>query len=110
MGVDNSKIDVDHIIPQYMFDSNSSIKNAENIKNSLFNLCPLPSRDNIKKTNKSLKNIEDPWLKQQIEKYSHIPQSDFIEFSDVNSWEKLRNKRRSFFEDDFIKAKIDIIS
>ena len=54
MGPDNTKIDIDHIIPQSLFDGNGSIPNAVNIKNSLFNLCPLPSKDNIKKTNKTL--------------------------------------------------------
>ncbi len=110
MGPENSKINVDHIIPQSLFDSNSSIPNAENIKNSLFNLCPLPSKDNIKKTNKKLKNIDDPWLIQQIEKYSHLKSDKFIEFSDVTSWEKLRDERRSFFEEKFITAKKEIIS
>lgn len=110
MGPENSKINVDHIIPQSLFDSNSSIPNAENIKNSLFNLCPLPSKDNIKKTNKKLKNIDDPWLIQQIEKYSHLKSDKFIEFSHVTSWEKLRDERRSFFEEKFITAKTEIIS
>ncbi len=110
MGPDNSKIDVDHIIPQSLFDSNSSIPNAENIKNSLFNLCPLPSRDNIKKTNKTLKSIDDPWLIQQIAKYSHLPSKKFVEFSDVNSWVKLKGERRGFFEEKFIAAKTQIIS
>lgn len=110
MGPDMAKIDVDHIIPQSLFDGNSSIPNAENIKNSLFNLCPLPSRDNVKKTNKTLKNIDNPWLKQQIEKYSHIHQSKFNDYSDVNSWGKLRDERRDFFEKDFITAKNKLIS
>ena len=110
MGPDSTKIDVDHIIPQSLFDSNSSIPNSENIKNSLFNLCPLPSKDNIKKTNKTLKNIDNPWLKQQIEKYSHIDQSKFNDYSDVNAWGKLRDERRDFFEKDFIAAMTEIIS
>lgn len=110
MGPVSTKIDVDHIIPQSLFDSNSTIPNAENIKNSLFNLCPLPSKDNIKKTNKTLKNIDNPWLKQQIEKYSHIDQSKFNDYSDVNAWGKLRDERRDFFEKDFIAAMAEIIS
>jgi hypothetical protein len=110
MGPDNSKIDVDHIIPQSLFDGNGSIPNAENIKNSLFNLCPLPSRDNIKKTNKTLKSIDDPWLIQQIEKYSHLPSDKFVVYSSVNSWEKLKVERRGFFEEKFIDAKTKLIS
>jgi len=110
MGPDNAKVDVDHIIPQSLFEGNGSIPNATNIKNSLFNLCPLPSRDNIKKTNKTLQRIDDPWLIQQIEKYSHISASMFNEFSNINSWEKLKKERRSFYKEDFIKAKAKIIT
>jgi hypothetical protein len=109
IGPTDTRIDVDHIIPQSLFDGNGSIPNAENIKNSLFNLCPLPSKDNIKKTNKTLKSIDDPWLIQQIEKYTHLSSKKFIEFSDVNSWERLRTERRGFFEDKFIEAKTKII-
>jgi len=109
MGPDNCKIDIDHIIPQSLFDASGSIPNAENIKNSLFNLCPLPSKDNIKKTNKTLKSIDDQWLIQQIERYCHLSSEKFIEFSDVNSWEKLRIERRGFFEEKFIDAKAELI-
>jgi len=110
MGPSNSKIDIDHIIPQSLFESSGIIQNATNIKNSLFNLCPLPSRDNIKKTNKILSKIEDPWLIQKIEKYSLLNQNKFKEYSDVNSWKKLRTKRRSFFEEDFIIKKTKILN
>ncbi len=89
-----SCIDVDHIIPQSLFDGNSSISNAENIK----------------KTNKKLKSIDDPWLIQQFEKYSQLKSKKFVEFSDVNSWEKLKEERRGFFEEQFIAAKMKIIS
>lgn len=109
IGSPNNLIDVDHIMPQSLFDG-SNIPNAENIKNSLFNLCPLPSKDNTKKTNKKLKNIEDPWLIQQIEHYSNIPQNQFENFSNVTKWSELRDLRRSFFEEDFIKKKNDLIN
>jgi hypothetical protein len=110
MGPDSPKIDIDHIIPQSLFNGNGNILNAVNIKNALFNLSPLPSKDNIKKTNKTLQSITDPWLIQQIERYTKISPKKFVQFSDVNSWEKLREERRKFFEEDFIKAKNKIIS
>jgi hypothetical protein len=110
MGPDIKKIDIDHIIPQNMFDRNSSIPNAVNIKDSLFNLCPLPSKENISKMKKKLKNIDDPWLTQQIEKYSYIKASDFDKFSDVNNWSDLRTYRRRFFEEEFLQKKLEIIS
>lgn len=110
MGPDSIKIDIDHIIPQSLFNGNGNIINAVNIKNALFNLSPLPSKDNIRKTNKTLQSITDPWLIQQIERYTNIIPKKFVLFSDVNSWEKLRDERRKFFEEDFIKAKNKIIS
>lgn len=109
MGPDNSNIDIDHIIPQNLFDSNSTLSNGELIKNSLFNLCPLPSRDNVKKTNKKLKLIEDEWLIQQIEKYSNISRSEFSLYSEVENYTNLRTKRRDFFEEKFVEKKKLII-
>ena len=109
IGSQNDSIDVDHIIPQSLFDS-SNISNAENIKNGLFNLCPLPSKDNVSKTNKKLKAIEDKWLIQQIESYSNIKYDQFSNFSEVTKWQDLRSQRRSFFEEDFIKNRTDLIN
>ena len=59
MELSNSKIDIDHIIPQSLFESSGIIQNKTNIK-ILYLICPLPSRENIKKTNKILSQIEDP--------------------------------------------------
>jgi hypothetical protein len=109
MGSPINSIDVDHIIPQSLFDS-SSIPNAENIKNALFNLCPLPSKENISKTNKKLKAIDDKWLIQQIENYSHIKREQFEGFSDIMKWQDLRTQRRAFFEEEFIKLKTELLN
>jgi hypothetical protein len=110
MGPDNSSIDIDHIIPQALFASNSTLPNGEIITNSLFNLCPLPSRDNIKKKDKKLRLIEDDWLIQQIEKYSDINKSEFGQYSEVENYANLRTKRRAFFEEKFIEKKNLLIS
>jgi hypothetical protein len=109
MGTPNSNTDVDHIIPQSFFDR-SNIVNAKNIKNALFNLCPLPSKENVSKTNKKLRDIDDKWLIQQIEHYSNIKENQFNKFSDVSNWEALRDQRRLFFEEDFIKVKNELIN
>lgn len=109
MGSSINSIDVDHIIPQSLFDS-SSIPNAENIKNALFNLCPLPSKENISKTNKKLKAIDDKWLIQQIENYSNIKREQFEAFSDIMKWQDLRTQRRAFFEEEFIKLKTELLN
>lgn len=110
LGPENIKVDIDHIIPQSLFDTSSTIDNAEYLKHSLFNLSPLPSKENIKKTNKKLRQIEDDWLIQQIEKYTGIERLDFTKFSDATSFEALRDYRRSFFEEDFISAKTNLVS
>lgn len=109
MGPINHNIDVDHIIPQAVF-SAGNIKNSENIKNALFNLCPLPSKENATKSNKKLNRIDDRWLVQQIELYSHLKSSEFDKFSDPTKWEELRSKRRKFFEEEFISAKTFLIN
>ena len=105
-GVNDSKIqvDIDHILPQNLFET-SSIPNSENIKNGLFNLCPLPMKDNVKKTKKILNNIQDQWLIDQIVKYSGIEQKDFIKYSTILEWIELRKKRRDFFEKEFIEKR-----
>lgn len=92
---------VDHIIPQTLFDA-SSIPKANLIKNALFNLCILPEISNQKKNDKKLDQISDKELINQIEYFSGIKQADFNKFSDVQNWEELRNKRRDFFEEKFI--------
>ncbi len=102
IGVD--RFDVDHIIPQAMFDSASSIANT-NVKHSVFNLCPLPSKGNKKKGKKRLKEIEDPWLIKQIEHYSKIPKREFEKYSKVQNWAELRETRRSIYETDFIEKR-----
>lgn len=96
----NVKVNVDHIIPQSFFE-NGTILNGQNIKNSIFNLCPLPQKENAKKSDKILSAITDKWLIQQIEKYSHIKKEDFQKFSNVTNWEELKESRRSFFEKEF---------
>lgn len=109
MGPQSSSIDVDHLIPQSVFAS-ANVRNSDNIKNALFNLCPLPSKENISKSNKKLNRIEDRWLIQQIETYSHLSSMDFDKYSDPTKWEELRKFRRRFFEEDFISAKTEVIN
>lgn len=109
LGPSNSSIEVDHLIPQSLFES-STFDDAEYIKNGLFNLCPLPSRDNASKNNRKLKAIDDKWLIQQIENYSSISKDLFDRYSDVNQWEDLRNQRRSFFEENFVSQRRFILN
>lgn len=103
------KVNVDHIIPQSQFD-NGTIENAEKLKNSIFNLCPLPQKENAKKSDKTLSSITDKWLIQQIEKYADIKEEDFKEYSNVTKWEDLKRNRRNFFEVDFFVNRNHILN
>ncbi|MDP2452973.1 MULTISPECIES: DUF262 domain-containing protein [unclassified Kaistella] len=109
MGPQDSSVDIDHIIPQSLFNK-SNIIDAEIIKNALFNLCPLPSKENSSKTNKSLKHIDDKWLVQQIEKFSNIKYNQFENFSHATKWQDLRDLRRSFFEEDFLFERMQLLN
>ncbi len=90
-------IEVDHIIPQTLFDS-STLPEKEYLKHNLFNLALLPKNENISKRNKKLIEINDEWLKDQIEKYTFIREKDFKKYSDLNHWEDLKNYRKEIFK------------
>ncbi|MFZ2255931.1 MAG: hypothetical protein WAW59_02100 [Patescibacteria group bacterium] len=92
---------IDHIMPQSIFDSSEKTRGSL-LRDALFNLCPLPERDNQKKNDKKLNEISDQWLKDQIKDYAFIDESEYLEFSSIMNWEKLRDKRRLFFEGEFI--------
>lgn len=97
---DEYTIEVDHIIPQTKFD-NSTITNKEVIKHNLFNLGLLPKKDNISKSNKTLREISDSWLQNQIVLYEEIDKSDFEKFSDITNYLDLKNKRGSIIKSIF---------
>jgi hypothetical protein len=104
-----SSFDIDHIIPQALFDS-SSIPKSNLIKNALFNLCPLPTKTNVRKNDKKLKDITDNWLIGQIENFSNIKSKDFSKFSDVQNWQELKKVRRVIFEKQFIDFRKKILN
>ena len=104
-----SSFDIDHIIPQALFDS-SSIPKSNLIKNALFNLCPLPTKTNVRKNDKKLKDITDNWLIGQIENFSNIKSKDFSKFSDVQNWQELKKVRRVIFEKQFIDSRKKILN
>jgi hypothetical protein len=104
-----SSFDIDHIIPQALFDS-SSIPKSNLIKNALFNLCPLPTKTNVRKNDKKLKDITDNWLIGQIETFSNIKSKDFSKFSDVQNWQDLKKVRRVIFEKQFIDSRKKILN
>jgi hypothetical protein len=98
-----SGIDVDHIIPQSLFDGEG--KSTKDFMNNLANLALLPRRQNISKGNKKLNEIDDPWLRDQIINYEEIMDNQFNEMSDVHNFERLKNYRAELFIEVFEKRR-----
>ncbi|MDB4590701.1 DUF262 domain-containing protein [Flavobacteriaceae bacterium] len=103
-------VDVDHIIPQKAFDTSTGIKDAELLKHSLFNLCVLPKKQNIKKSDKFLNEVKGTWLIDYITQVTGIKQSEFKNYSSVLNWEGLRVKRRGMVEEDFLENRKTILN
>lgn len=93
-------IEVDHIIPKTKFDS-STLANKDIIKDNLFNLGLLPKKENISKSNKLLKEINDEWLIDQIVRYENIAREDFKKYSDINNLESLKELRGNLYKNAF---------
>jgi hypothetical protein len=93
-------IEIDHIIPQEMFDS-STLLNKELKIHNLSNLALLPKKDNISKRNQPLRDITDPWLKTQVSSFTSSPEGDFERFSKVQSIDDLKDFRKGFFMEAF---------
>ncbi|WP_353099670.1 DUF262 domain-containing protein [Myroides odoratus] len=103
------KIEVDHIIPQSIF-NRSSLKDKESLQHNLYNLALLPKDDNISKSNKRLIEISNQWLKDQIEKYAFIKEDQFNSFSDLNNLEELKKLRSEIIIDAFDKKRDSILN
>lgn len=102
-------IEVDHIMPQSLFDE-SRYPNKEYLKHNITNLALLPKKENISKGNKKLIEINNIWLKQQIFKYESILETDFSKYSNLNNFEDLRTSRSKLFLDCFSNSRNDILN
>ncbi len=97
-------LEVDHIIPQTLFNE-SSIERKDVIQNNLLNLGLLPKNENIAKGNKKLILIDSQWLKDQIVKYEFIPEEMFLEYSNVNNYQKMFDAREQIFLEAYTEKK-----
>lgn len=102
-------IEVDHIIPQTKFD-NSTIENKDIIKHNLFNLGLLPKKENISKSNKTLREITDSWLQSQIVYFEEIDKNDFEKFSDITNYLELKNQRGNIIKNVFKQNRQKILN
>ncbi len=89
-------IEIDHIIPQTLFNE-SSIQRKDVIQDNLLNLGLLPKDENIAKSNKKLSMIDSSWLEDQIEKYEFIPKEKFKDFSNINNYQELFEYRQGIY-------------
>lgn len=95
----NTKFEVDHIYPQEKFNGNNMVD--QNLKDSLINFALLPKKENISKGSRALNEIPDAWLKEQIARFTNIPQSEFERFSNIANIGELQDIRRSSFLEAF---------
>lgn len=103
------KIEVDHIIPQSIFNK-SALANKDSIQHNLYNLALLPKDENISKSNKRLVEISEQWLKDQIKKYAFINENQYSEFSDLNNLDKLKQYRSEILLEAFDKERDKILN
>jgi hypothetical protein len=57
----------------------------------------LPKRENISKNNRTLNQITDQWLIDQIVRYSDIKEEEFDVFSKIQNIDDLKEKRNKLF-------------
>lgn len=107
LSVSSNNIDVDHILPQSLFDS-SVIDNS--IKDNILNLGLLPKKDNISKGNKTLRMIESNWLQDQIVRYEFIDKDKFDDYSNLSNYQKMFNNRENWFRSAFNIRREDILN
>ncbi len=104
----NYSIDVDHILPQSAFES-SIILSKDTVKDNLFNLGLLPKKDNISKSNKYLNEINDTWLRSQIEKYEFIKVEQYESFSKISNYEDLFDYKKKAYDEAFSSDRENIL-
>ena len=102
-------LEVDHIIPKALFDA-STIDRKEIIQHNLLNLGLLPKGDNGSKSDKKLIEIDDEWLKSQIEKYEFIKEDDFVKYSNINHYKDMFKQREKIFFEAYVQKRNNILN
>ena len=95
--ISQNSYDVDHIVPQNLFDSQRN-QELSTLKDTLGNLAILPYKSNRKKKDKRLKEIEDE-LKDEVSRYADIKRNDFDKYSDITNLPELCKQRQKIFLD-----------
>lgn len=77
---------------------------------SIFNLALLPKDENTSKGKDRLSGINNQWLKDQIVKYTSIPESDFFKYSDISNYESMKDLREGIFLEAFTIKRDQILN
>ena len=77
---------------------------------NLANLALLPKGENCSKNNKTLQEITDPWLQECIKKYEFIDPADYVEYSNVNNYQKLFAMREEKILEAYREKRSDLLN
>jgi hypothetical protein len=102
---------LDHIIPKRKFES-ATQDEIKQKKHHVANLAEFPKQDNTEKGTKTLTQIDNDWLKQQIAEYAGIDESDFPKYTDASDVDELIENRGERIVETFIDARsnrLDIV-
>ena len=105
----NPQFDVDHIIPQALFNS-STFPRKETLRDNLLNLGLLPKSENCSKGKKRLIEITDPWMQSIIKELEFIDVPDYLQFSNVNNYTAMFAQRRPLFEQAFTTKRDNLLN
>lgn len=105
----DGQLDVDHIIPQALF-NNSTFDRVETLRDNLLNLGILPKKENCSKGKKRLVEITDSWLKSEVKEYEFIDEADYQTFSNVNNYLTMFNQRRPIFINAFTVMRRNLLN
>lgn len=97
-------VDVDHIIPEALFDQASDPGLKRN-RHHIANLQLLALDDNRSKLDKPLSALKGDWLRQQVEMFGQIPASDFEKYSSVSQSDELIHWRGQLIKDTFLQKR-----
>jgi len=103
-----NEMSIDHIIPSKEFKS-SVEKDLQRYEHHIGNLAELPSRDNSTKGDKSLDDINDPWLKSQISQYTGISKDEFDKYCDITDVKQLIEIRSERLKKEFLDGRRNLL-
>ncbi len=101
-----SGMDIDHIIPKSRFFENTD---EYLYFDSIINKAILPKKDNIKKSDLLLLNINDDWLIKQIKEYEDIEKSEYEMYSVSSGIFNLKEKRGKIIKDTLSNSRYRLI-